>query len=44
MWKEVMEQSERLSMAPQEIIRESVSFFLEKFVRYMEPIGAKELV
>jgi hypothetical protein len=43
-WDEVMAQADRLSMSPGAIIRESVDFFLEKFVRFMEPAGAKELV
>jgi hypothetical protein len=41
---ELMAQADRLEMSPGQIVRESVDFFLEKFVRFMEAPGPRELV
>jgi hypothetical protein len=43
-WDEVMEQADRLSMSPGAIIRESLDFFMEHFIRHMEAAGPRELV
>jgi hypothetical protein len=43
-WDEVMAQADRLEMSPGQIVRESVEFFMEKFIKFMEPAGPRELV
>jgi hypothetical protein len=43
-WSEVLREADRLEMSPGELVRESVDFYLSKFVRFMEPAGPRELV